>query len=170
MLSLRWVNKMVEKATKHEIDNKYIIEIKGKKYITFNGLLEEGYKQGLTDLRITELQVDWEKKSAYCIAACKIGEKEVMAAGSGTQENCNSMVEDHFVEMAQTRAYARCLRTILNIDMVALDELKEKAPEGNKLEEAGRCEKCNQPITAEVKEYSKRIFGKELCRACQKKK
>lgn len=114
--------------TNQEIGNtkdKHVVDIKGNKFITFAGLLERAYDKGLNNIRITELNVDWENQSAYCIAACKIGDREIMGAGSGTKENCNNMVAGHFVEMAQTRAFARCLRTALNIDMVSKEELKE---------------------------------------------
>ena len=105
--------------------DKHIVTIKGKQFITFAGLLDRAYREGLEDIRIIDLRVDWDKKAAYCIAACKIGEKEIMSAGSGTVENCNTMVAGHFVEMAQTRAFARCLRTALNIDLVSKEEMKE---------------------------------------------
>lgn len=161
---------MVE-AKKQKIDAKYIVEIKGKKHITFNGLLDAAYESGLDDMRIVDLQVDWEKQSAYCLAACKMNGREIMAAGSGTQSNCNDMVKAHFVEMSQTRAYARCLRTLLNIDMVALDELKDnKESKPTTFKEAGRCEDCNQPVSQKVIDFSKKNFdNKVLCINCQKK-
>ena len=157
------------------MDEKYIIDIKGKKFVTFNGLLDLAHEKGLVSLKVQELSVDWDKKSAFCIAACKIGEVCVTCVGSGTQDNCGSMVAGHFVEMSQTRAFARCLRTILNVDMVAVDELKEK--EEVKVKESGDfgmdvpvsnvCSGCNCEVSEKVKEFSIRTYKRVLCLPCQ---
>ncbi len=164
---------------KTEIDKKYIVDIKGKKFVTFNGLLAEAHKQGIVDTRVTELNVDWEKKSAYCIVACKIGEKEFMGVGSGTQENCGDMVKGHFVEMAHTRAKSRAYRDALNIDMVSVEELTDlkgqteepkKETKTVRTNEELRCKgnECFKIVDEKVYDYSNKNYGKTLCFECQK--
>ena len=150
------------------VDKKYIVDIKGKKFITYAGLLNEAHKQKIEDMRVTELNVNWDNQSAYCIVACKIGEKEFMGVGSGTQENCGSMVKGHFVEMAHTRAKARALRDALNIDMVAVDELKSGSF-GKDTEVPNKCSGCDKDISDAEKEFSIKFHNKTLCMDCQKK-
>ncbi len=154
------------------MDKKYIVDIKGKKFVTYNGLLDLAHTKGLNDMRVIDLVVDWKNKSAYCTVACKIGELEVMGVGSGTQENCGSMVKNHFVEMAHTRAKARALRDILNVDMVSLEELGD-TKEPKKSEEKTNdliCSnlKCKAEVSSSVADYSKRFHGQIMCRTCQK--
>ena len=163
------------------MDNKHIVNIKGRKFITYGGLLDEAHKQGLDDMRIMKLSVDWEKKCAWCMVACKIGEKEFVGVGSATQENCGPMVKNHFVEMANTRAKSRCLRDALNIDIVALEELGEHEvapkPESKVVHEKSIempkdliCSKCKVKINEKVYKYSVEHGGKSLCYSCQKGK
>jgi len=64
-------------------------------------------------MRVVNLEVDWGNQSAWCVVSCKVGDKEFMGVGSGTQSNCGAMVKAHFVEMAHTRAKARCLRDVI---------------------------------------------------------
>lgn len=162
------------------VKEKYVTEVRGKKFITFNGLLDEAHKAGIEETTVTELKVDWDKKCAYCIVACKMGDKEFTGVGSATPENCGSMVREHFVEMAHTRAKARCYRDCLNIDMVALDELtdtksdKKETPKANTdLQDSvpvpNVCCDCGTDITDAVKDFSVKNFKRTLCFNCQKK-
>ncbi len=157
------------------MDKKYIVDIKGKKFITYTGLLAEAHKKGLQKLTVKELTVDWANGSAHCIVEAVFKDITVEGVGSGSQVNCSSMVKDHFVEMSQTRAKARALRDALNIDMVAVDELKdiktEKSKPGSFGEEVkvpNKCSKCNADVTYPVKKYSIDKFKKVLCMPCQK--
>jgi len=110
-----------------EIDPKHVQVIGDKKFVKFSGLLDTAHTNGLKTLTVKEMHVDFEKGSAWCwMRAVKVeGDKEMGfdGVGSGTQENCGDFVKKHFVEMAQTRAAGRALRNMLNIDMVAFEEL-----------------------------------------------
>ena len=162
------------------VDKKYIVDIKGKKFITYAGLLAEAHNKGLRNISVTELNVDWEKKSAFCIAEVELFDtntqnKFFQGVGSGTPENCSSMVKDHFVEMSQTRAKARALRDALNIDMVAVDELKDMKAEpkagtfGKDVKISNKCSQCDADVTDKVKDYSIDKYKKVLCYPCQEK-
>ena len=177
------------------MDKKHIVKIKGKEFITFAGVLEEAHKQWIEDIRIVELSVDWEKKSAYCIATCGIKEpetepgkhrkvREFMGVGSGTQDNCGSMVKNHFVEMAQTRAFARCLKYALNLEGTCAEEMTDavetkpkviatektfnKVMTKEEIDSILTCSKCKADINEKVSDYSIKNFGKALCFSCQK--
>ena len=161
------------------VDEKYIVDIKGKKFITYAGLLAEAHSKGLRRLSVMELNVNWEKKSAYCIVEAELmTDKEIkiiQGVGSGTPENCSSMVKDHFVEMSQTRAKARALRDILNIDMVSVDELKDVKSDakpgsfGKDVKVQNKCSQCDADVIDKVKEYSIKNYNKVLCFPCQEK-
>lgn len=168
-----------------KIDEKYIVNIKGKDFVTFAGLLNALHKENTGfQLLVRSISVDWDKQSAYCVAYCKIGDIEVEGVGSGTQQNCGPMVKDHYIEMAQTRAKARALRDALNVSEVCSIELGDNpvineesinqepnprprpAGDGDKDDE---CADCGAGIPPVVSEYSLKYFDRKLCRNCQEK-
>jgi hypothetical protein len=147
-----------------EIDKKHIIEIKGKKFITFNGLLDAAHKSGLLQIKVESINVHPEQNIAYCHVSAIFTQGKVFSGiGSGSKENCGEMVKAHYVEMAQTRAIARALRFALNIDMVAFEELLPEKKTNR------RCCNCNLPISQQEADYSTKFFKEQLCRSCQKK-
>jgi len=111
------------------IPSSYITEIKGKKFITANGLLHMAHEKGFISWSVDDIEVDFDKQSAWCkgTAEFKVGEivKLFDGVGSCTPKNATSMTSEHFVEMAETRAKSRALRTALNIDMTTAEELKK---------------------------------------------
>jgi len=158
------------------MDKKFVINIKGKEFITYSGLLQEAHEKGPFSMEVQQLSVDWEKKCAYCTVRL-FTKDDIMfeGVGSATQSNCGSMVKEHFVEMAHTRAKARALRDYLNIDKVCADELgdvreeelvkdkKEVPPTPN------TCVECGVNVTQKVMDFSLDKFGRVLCFECQKK-
>jgi len=108
------------------IPKEYISQIKGKDFITANGLLHMAHAKGFLGWTIEEMSVDWEKDSAYCHGMAHFeNDKTYHGAGSCTPKNATSMTANHFVEMAETRAKSRALRTALNIDMTTLEEISK---------------------------------------------
>lgn len=108
--------------------SKYVVNVQGKDFITFPGLLAEAHSQGLVGIE-TNL-VNPESKDAPIVKAIITlrGEgpqnfKVFTGYGDATKTNVASKVAGALLRMAETRAIARALRFACNIDMTAIEEL-----------------------------------------------
>lgn len=149
----------------------YIVNIKGKDFITYNGLLGIAHEKGLREFKVVDIQVDWGNKQAYCIVKAIFEDREFFGIGSSTPQNTGNMVKEYFVEMAHTRAKARALRDACNIHLTAVDELTDTDSvivDDKEVENKFRCSGCDNIITKKVSEYSLRQYNKPLCMECQK--
>ena len=162
------------------MDEKYVIDVKGKKVVVYAGLLNEAISEGLFELTVKDVFVDWKEKSAYCIAQAKVrtktGDIKIFeGVGSSTPDITKGFTAGHFVEMAHTRAKSRALRDLLNLDMLGESELAttdESIPEEDVEEHKGVpcvCAECQEPISEKVRDFSIGKFKKTLCFTCQKK-
>ena len=110
-----------------KINPDFIVNIQGKDFITANGLLalaeEEG---GIEKIEILDTQVDFDRQSAYTKARVTMKDGRTSEnCGSATPANLKSTMQKHYVEMSTTRSISRCIRTLLNVDYVAVEELAE---------------------------------------------
>jgi len=113
--------------------------------IKFEDLLSEAHKKFKGDFSIQTklIEVDWEKKHALVKARVEIrylitdtiklskeefeeverdAIKTFEAYGDATQDNCGTLVNKHWVRMAETRAIARALRWATNNAKTAEEE------------------------------------------------
>ena len=101
----------------------HLVEIQGKKFVKFAGLLALAHTKGLASLSAEWTYNDTTLSLAQAVAVFPWGRFE--ECGDATPENVSKKVVPHFRRVALTRAKARALRDALNIDMVALEELGE---------------------------------------------
>ncbi len=101
--------------------SKYIVNVQGKDFITFPGLLAEAHAQGLTSID-TEL-VTMDLNNPVMKATVKIGDRTFTGYGDATSTNVAKKVAGALIRMAETRAIARALRFACNIEMTAIEEL-----------------------------------------------
>ena len=110
-------------------ENSDVVNIKGKDFVTYAGLLKKAHEKGLVSIEIIDSWVSEDMKIAWCKVRAKFAQnkKEMFfdGFGSSTPENTGEMTKSHPVEMAHTRAKARSLRDGLNIGMAAIEELKK---------------------------------------------
>jgi len=106
------------------IDKRFIVNIQGNDFVTYNGLLDMATNNGLQGLTIVDYHIDWEKKQAHCIVIATFKDGRVFEGmGSASMDNVKANMQKNFVEMAHTRAKARALRDALNIDMCSSEEM-----------------------------------------------
>jgi len=108
------------------VDPKYIVNLKGKEFCTYAGLLDLAHKVGLKKIETEMLSCVPDKLVIFkATVTMGTGETEQMFIGHGdaTPTNVNSMIAQHMIRMAETRAVARALRSATNIGMAALEEL-----------------------------------------------
>lgn len=146
------------KKLKPEFMKKYVTNLQGKDFMTYNGLIELAKEKGLKELKVDIIQ--FPNASNYDTAIAKataIGYEVVngenvevtyVEIGDANASNCNKMVGKHYIRMAATRAKGRALRDFLGIDMVMSEELGGDAYESNDPAK----KRCTQPQMEKVSE------------------
>ena len=119
-------------SDKQPEENPHVIKIAGKDYVTHEGLVKEATEKGLIKVNTSIISFDWDKK--VCLARAEvtmikegnIAHQAVFSGlGSGTPENLKKMVENNFVEMAETRAVNRALRIALGRGATTAEEMRD---------------------------------------------
>lgn len=155
------------------IDKKFIINLQGKEFVTYEGLLDLAHQKGLKSIEVDLIQKPTQENNmtAICKATAKTENEIYTDIGDASPQSVNRNIAPHLIRMASTRAKARALRDLTNIGMTALEELSEdeiiniKPANNNNL----KCHECGIEIAQGVATYSKKNYGKFLCMNCQKK-
>jgi len=104
----------------------WIVDIKGKEFVLYSGLLDLAHQKGLLKLEVEAIQHPTKENGniAVCkaIATSRLGEVYT-DIGDANPNNTAPMIAKHLLRMASTRAKARVLRDFSNIGMTALEEL-----------------------------------------------
>lgn len=120
----------MEQKTKTDL-SPYVVNIQGKDFITFPGLLAEAHAQGLVAIDTNLINDDLNNPVVKATVAMKdpnagpgpSGVKSFTGYGDANANNVAKKVAGALLRMAETRAVARALRFACNIDMTALEEL-----------------------------------------------
>ena len=104
------------------IPPQFLVQIHGKLYILYAGLLALAHERGVLSLQAELVSVTADLAIAKATARFKDGSVWTEAADA-SPGNVNKGVRLHFARCALTRAKARCLRDALNISLVAAEEL-----------------------------------------------
>ena len=107
---------------KSKVDLKpYIVNVQGKDFITFPGLLAIAHDKGLTSINTDFVNESLE--TPVVKATVTLDGKVYTGYGDATSTNVAKKVAGALLRMAETRAIARALRFACNIDMTALEEI-----------------------------------------------
>lgn len=117
----------------------FIIEQHGKKYVLYQGLLDEAHKRGLRSIEVELLQIpnsanDFTAISkATAVFADGFTDESGLVAftelGDASPANVTKNIAPHIIRMSATRAKARALRDAVNIGVTAFEELGEDLPD-----------------------------------------
>ena len=107
------------------VPQQYVVQIQGKPYIKYTGLLAMAHARGLVELTATWTYNDAELSLAHAIAIFKDG-RRFEESGDAAPSTVMKQVAPHFRRVALTRSKSRTLRDALNIDMVAVEELGDE--------------------------------------------
>jgi hypothetical protein len=112
------------------IDAKYRVNLSGKPFVLFAGLLVEAHTRRLVSLESQLIQAPTPENGQCAVYRARAvfqtedgKEQTFVAHGDATPTNVTGKVAPHFMRMAETRAYARCLRWALNVGETSLEEL-----------------------------------------------
>ncbi len=116
------------------IDERFIIQLQGKNYVTYEGLLDEAHRQGLERIEVDIIQLPSKENSmtAVCKAIASTGEKTFTDFGDASPSSVGHNLVPHILRMASTRAKARALRDMTNIGITAIEELDLGDKDSNK--------------------------------------
>lgn len=108
------------------LDDRFLINLKGKEFVTYAGLLDLAHQQGLARLEVELIQHPGPDNGneAICRAIAESSSGQIFSDwGDASPTNTNKMISAHLIRMASTRAKARALRDLTNIGITALEEL-----------------------------------------------
>lgn len=175
------------------IDPKHFLNLGGKQYVTFPGLLDHAHNLGLQSVTTELVQIPNAENGEVAIVKATVtmqkdGQDRVWSAyGDTSPRNVNRMVSTALIRMAETRAVARALRMATNIGETAAEELPDM--NGHTEEYAGpqptraqgtsappsgngggmpACAACGKALTKAQQDLSVKNFGQPTCPACQK--
>jgi len=157
---------------KFEVDKKFVISLQGSQFIKFEGLLDGFHKNGGKSINTELLNTE-----PVIIKATVDGASGTFTGiGDADEKNCNKLIVNHKIRMAETRAIGRALRWYLNIGMCTVEEMTDipkatttKETKTGKDGETYSCTDCGADISIKVKDFSVQHHGKALCMTCQKK-
>lgn len=112
--------------SKSKLDEKFIVSLQGKDFVTYEGLLQLAHQKGLTSIKTEIVQLPTNENNSQCIVKAIVQGKDnehFEGYGDADKGNVSRMIAKHIIRMAETRAKARALRDFTNIGMTAVDEL-----------------------------------------------
>ncbi|NLX61889.1 MAG: hypothetical protein GXZ06_05135 [Tissierellia bacterium] len=107
------------------INEKFIINLQGKSYVTYEGLLDLAHQKNLKSLVVDLIQMPTPENNmtAICKATATTEDGIFTDIGDANPQSVNSTIAPHIIRMASTRAKARVLRDLTNVGMTAFEEL-----------------------------------------------
>lgn len=107
------------------INEKFIITLQGKSYVTYEGLLDLAHQNQLKSIEVELVQYPNKENSmtAICKATALTNSNKFVDYGDASPQSVNSKIAPHIIRMASTRAKARALRDLTNIGMTSIEEL-----------------------------------------------
>ncbi len=107
------------------INEKFIINLQGKNFVTYEGLLDLAHQMGLLSIDVEILQFPSEDNNMTAIAKARATTENSSFSdiGDANPKSVNNMLIPHIIRMASTRAKARALRDLTNVGMTAVEEL-----------------------------------------------
>lgn len=107
------------------INERFIINLQGKSYVTYEGLLDLAHQKNLKSLEVEIIQFPNKENNmtAICKARATTEDEVYTDVGDASPQSVNANIAPHLIRMASTRAKARVLRDLTNIGMTAIEEL-----------------------------------------------
>lgn len=180
------------------IDKQWIVNLKGKDYPLYSGVLDAATRAGLKSLRMTIVQTPDASNGHTAIVLVRAEFEDgrlFESVGDASPANCSPQIATAALRMAETRAAGRAMRNAINCGQTMREELpddeclvngnghqaasqpRQRAaydPEDNQARKAageaaaGLCEDCGNAVPAPVAAASRKRFDAVLCINCGK--
>lgn len=107
------------------INEKFIVNLQGKSYVTYEGLLDLAHQKNLNSIKVELIQIPTNENNmlAICKATATADNEVFTDYGDASPQSVNTKIVPHLIRMASTRAKARVLRDLTNVGMTAIEEL-----------------------------------------------
>ncbi|MBC8589697.1 hypothetical protein [Wansuia hejianensis] len=107
------------------LNEKFLINLQGKNYVTYEGLLDLAHQKGLLSIEVDIIQIPNKENNmtAICKAIATTEKETYIDIGDASPNSVNHALVPHIIRMASTRAKARALRDLTNVGMTAIEEL-----------------------------------------------
>jgi len=108
-----------------KLDERFLINIQGKDFVLYAGLLDLAHQHGLVKLEVEPIQIPTKENGnmAICRATATTRKGVFSDLADACTENVNRKIAPHILRMASTRAKARALRDLTNVGITCLEEL-----------------------------------------------
>jgi hypothetical protein len=113
---------------KPRLDERWIIELEGHKFVKYAGLLDYAHQIGISQIDVSILQFPDKDNGSFAICRATVVNRKGESfsdIGDANPTNCNAKVAKHLLRLASTRAIARALRTLCNVGLPALEEISD---------------------------------------------
>lgn len=113
------------------VNEKFIINLQGKSFITYEGLLDLAHQKNLKSIHVELVQAPTKENNmtAICKATVVTDKGTFIDYGDASPASVNSKIQPHIIRMASTRAKARALRDLTNVGMTAIEEINLESEE-----------------------------------------
>lgn len=168
------------------IDSRYIVDLKGKKFVLWSGLIDAATNAGLQSIEVNLIQFPSAENGQLAIAQATAtfeGGRFFTEIGDCGPGNCTPMIAAHSCRMACTRAKGRALRDALNIGETMFEELgpDSESQNGQPTNHGARtavprarhdpeddatknaCAVCGEIVPAPVANAARKRFAEVLC-------
>ena len=105
--------------------SEFIVELQGRKFVKYAGVLDEAHNQGLSAIRTTLIQAPTDENGMLAIVSAEVTTSKGTFSGLGdaAPANVSRNIAPHIIRMAETRAKARALRDAVNVAETLVEEL-----------------------------------------------
>jgi hypothetical protein len=113
---------------KPQLDERWIIELEGHKFVKYGGLLDYATQKGISQIDVEPIQLPNKDNGNFAICKATVVSKageSFTDIGDANPQNCNGKVAKHLLRLASTRAIARALRSFTNISYTCMEELAD---------------------------------------------
>ena len=125
-----------------KLDERWIIEIEGNRFVKYAGLLEYAHAIGISKIEATPIQLPNDQNGQFAICKATVisdDGKSFVDVGDASPANTTNRVSKHLLRMASTRSLARALRLFTGVGLTVLEELADpKDAMDNESEEGTR--------------------------------
>lgn len=141
------------------INEKFIINLQGKSYVTYEGLLDLAHQKNLKSIIVELIQLPTPENNmtAICKATATTENEIYTDLGDASPKSVNSSIAPHIIRMASTRAKARVLRDLTNVGMTAIEEIS--LDESESVAEDNYIANTEDPPTKRQIETIKKLAG-----------
>lgn len=113
------------------MDPKFLVNLQGREYPTYPGVLAEAHERGLQSIEASLIQIPASENDFVAIAKAVVTMKDgtrFEEYGDASPKNVNPRIAFAIIRMALTRAKGRALRDAVNIGQTLAEEIPDEPP------------------------------------------